>query len=153
MDAEISAAKDENTATLFEEYPIDCSIRKERGGEISVAGVGQQGHDDLALVLRPFGQMDRSPDRGARGDADQHALFPSDQLAGGKSVLVLHGDDLIINGGVQHVRDKAWPMPWILWAPAVPFVRRNIRIISRFRLLLWVQSPGQFRRRTLLSGQ
>ena len=56
------------------------------------------------------------------GDAHQHALLVADQTAGGKGVVVLHGDDLVIDGGVQHVRHKACADAWILCAPAVPLL-------------------------------
>ena len=37
-------------------------FRKQRGGEVTVAGIGQQDHNVLALVLRTLCQLDGSPD-------------------------------------------------------------------------------------------
>ena len=37
----------------------------------------------------------------------QHAFLMADQTAGSKGVVVLHGNDLVIDGGVQHVRYEA----------------------------------------------
>jgi len=42
-----------------------CSVGKECRGVIAVAAVRKQGHDGLALVLRPLGKLDRRPDRRA----------------------------------------------------------------------------------------
>ena len=80
---------------------------KQRGGQVTVAGIGQQNNDVLACVLRALCQLDGSPDGSTGGDAYQHAFLVADQTAGGKGVVVLHGDDLVIDGGVQHVRHKA----------------------------------------------
>ena len=83
------------------------SFSKQRGGQITVTGVGQQGHDGLALVLGALGQLDGRPQGRAGGDANQNALLLAHQLAGGKGILVLHGDDLVIHLGVQYIGDKA----------------------------------------------
>ena len=82
-------------------------FRKQRGGQVAVAGVGQQNNDILACVLRALCQLDGGPDGSTGGDAHQHAFLVTDQTAGSESVVVLHGDDLVIDGGVQHVRHKA----------------------------------------------
>ena len=41
------------------------SIRKQRGGQVAVAGVREQGHDGLSRVFGPLGQLncrvERSP--------------------------------------------------------------------------------------------
>ena len=51
------------------------SVREERGGEIAVAGVGQESHDGLARVLIPLCKLQGGKERGARGDAHQPALL------------------------------------------------------------------------------
>ena len=83
------------------------SVREQRSGEVTVTGVRQQGDNGLPLVFRPLGQRDGCPDRGTRGDADQNTFGLTDFFAGGKGSLVLHGDDLVIDTGVQHIRNKA----------------------------------------------
>ena len=42
-------------------------LLEQGGGEVAVAGVGQQGHDGLALVLRALGQLDGGPEGGTGG--------------------------------------------------------------------------------------
>ena len=37
----------------------------------------------------------------------RHTLLVADQLAGGESVLVCNGDDLVVDLGIQHVGHKA----------------------------------------------
>ena len=59
-------------------------LLEQGGGEVAVAGVGQQGHDGLALVLRALGQLDGGPEGGTGGDAHQNALGAADFLAGGE---------------------------------------------------------------------
>ena len=66
-------------------------FRKQRGGQVAVAGIGQQNNDILAGVLRALCQLDSSPDGSTGGDAYQHAFLVADQTAGGKGIIVLHG--------------------------------------------------------------
>ena len=66
-------------------------LLEQGGGEVAVAGVGQQGHDGLALVLGALGQLDGGPNRSAGGDADPHALLVADLLAGGKASSLVTG--------------------------------------------------------------
>ena len=80
---------------------------KQRGGQIAVAGVGQKDDDVLTGVLGALCQLDGSPDGSAGGDAHQHALLVADETAHSKGVLVFHGDDLVVDLGVQHVGHKA----------------------------------------------
>ena len=83
------------------------SVGKQRGGEIAVAGVGQQNDNGLAGVFRALGQLDGCPQRRAGGDADQHALAVPDLLAHGQGGIVVLGDGLIVDLGVQHIGDEA----------------------------------------------
>ena len=71
------------------------SFSKQRGGQITVAGVGQQDNDGLALDLGTLGELDTGPDGSAGGDTDQHTLAVADKLAGGKGVVIFDGDDLV----------------------------------------------------------
>ena len=83
------------------------SFSKQRGGQITVAGVGQQDDDVLAGVLGALCQLDGSPDSSTGGDAHQNAFLVADQAAGGKGVVIFDGDDLVVDLGVQHVGDEA----------------------------------------------
>ena len=83
------------------------SFSKQRGGQITVAGVGQQDDDVLACVLGTLCQLDGSPDSSTGRDAHQNAFLVADQAAGGKGVVIFDGDDLVVDLGVQHVGDEA----------------------------------------------
>ena len=80
---------------------------KQRGGQITVAGVGQQDDDVLACVLGALCQLDGSPDSSTGGDAHQNAFLVADQAASGKGVVIFDGNDLVVDLGVQHVGDEA----------------------------------------------
>lgn len=64
------------------------SFSKQRGGQITVAGVGQQDDDVLACVLGTLCQLDGSPDSSTGRDAHQNAFLVADQAAGGKGVVI-----------------------------------------------------------------
>ena len=83
------------------------SVLKERRGEITVAGVGQEGDDGLALVLGALGKLDARPDSRTGGNAHEHTLAMADKFSRSKGVVIRNGDDLVINAGIQHVRHKA----------------------------------------------
>ena len=83
------------------------SFSKQRGGQITVTGVGQQDDDVLACVLGALCQLDGSPDGSTGRDAHQNAFLVADQAAGGKGVVIFDGDDLVVDLGVQHVGDEA----------------------------------------------
>ena len=80
---------------------------KQRGGQVTVAGIGQQSNDLLACVLGALCQLQRSPDRSTGRDTHQNAFLVADQAAGGKGVVIFDGDDLVVDLGVQHVGDEA----------------------------------------------
>ena len=99
------------------------SVRKQRRGQIAVAGIGQEDDDVLARVLGPLGHLDGRPQGRAGGNADEDALGPADELAGGKRIFVLDRDDLVIDLGVQHVGDEARADALDLVRPATPVDR------------------------------
>ena len=83
------------------------SVREQRGGEVTVAGIREEDDDGLARVLRALGQLHGGMQGRTGGDADQHALFSADELAGGKGVFIGDGKDLVIDPGVEHIGDEA----------------------------------------------
>ena len=83
------------------------SVCKHRRGEVPFAGIGQKRHDDLACVFRALCKLCCRKDCRAGGDAHQNALAARQRAAGRKRVLVLHGENLIVNVGVQRIRHKA----------------------------------------------
>lgn len=62
----------------------------------------------------------RGPHGGAGRNAHKHALLVAHGAAGGKGVVVLDGDDLVVDPGVEDVGHKAGAVPWILCGPAWP---------------------------------
>ena len=80
---------------------------KQRGGQVTVAGIGQQNNNGLALVFGTLCQLDASPHSSAGRNANQYALRMTNLFAGGKSVVVLNGDDFVIDLGVQNIGHKA----------------------------------------------
>ena len=83
------------------------SVGEERRREIAVAGVGQQNDDGFALVLRTLGKLNGGPDGSAGGNADENALAAAKLLAGLECVVVVNGDDLVLDLRVEHLGDKA----------------------------------------------
>ena len=83
------------------------SIRKQRRGEVAVAGIRQQDHNGLARIFRPLCQLDRRPDGSACRNAHEDSLCLADLLTDGKGVLIFNRDDLVIDLRIQHLGDKA----------------------------------------------
>ena len=63
------------------------SFSKQRGGQITVAGVGQQDDDVLAGVLGALCQLDGGPDSSTGGDATRTPSLCRSG-AGGKGVVI-----------------------------------------------------------------
>ena len=80
---------------------------KHGGGQVAIAGIGQQRYDYLARVFGTLGQYGSGIYRRARGYAYQHAFLMGDFAAGRERILVFYRDDLVIYLGVQRVRHKA----------------------------------------------
>ena len=83
------------------------SVRKKRGRQVSVPGIRKQDNNCLSFIFGAFCQFYRGRDSRAGGNADKDAFLLSDESADGKSVFVLNGDDLVIDGGIQKLGDKA----------------------------------------------
>ena len=83
------------------------SVGEQCCGQVSVAGIGEKNDDRFAGVFGTLGKLDRGVQRCAGGNADQHALGFADQFAGSERVLVADGDDLVIDAGIERVRDES----------------------------------------------
>ena len=81
--------------------------REERRRDVALAGVGQHDRDPLALGLGALRDLERGVQRGAAGDAGQHALAARGQARGLERVLVVDGDDLVEQRAVEHRRHEA----------------------------------------------
>ena len=129
---------------------IPFLLRKQRGGIVAVAAVGQQRHDDLPLVFRQFRERDRAPERGARRDPDRDAFLPREELRRLEGGLVRRLDDLVIDLRVQHRRHEAGADALDLVRSTLSFRKdgRGLRLqrddldgrIHRFQVL---PGPGQ----------
>ena len=82
------------------------SVSEQRGREIAVTGIRQESDDRLAFILRPFCQFNGCPDGGTGGNAHKNALGFADLFAGCESVFILHGDDFVVNAGIEYLRHK-----------------------------------------------
>ena len=76
-------------------------------GEVSLACVWQQYYNRLALVLLALCKLDCSPQSRTRGYPDKNALRAGNAPACFKRVLVLNRDYLVVNLGVERVRNEA----------------------------------------------
>ena len=97
--------KDIGTSTLF---------RKERRREIPVAGIGENNHNSLSLVLGAFCQLFRSLISSARRYAYENSFAPRNQSARTESVLVGYGDYLVVYLRVQNVGNETRSDPLYL---------------------------------------
>ena len=82
-------------------------LREHGSGEVALAGIREQGDNGVACIFRSLGQLRRRKDRRAGRNADEQALLPRQRAAGGKGVLIFHGEDLVIDGGVERLRHEA----------------------------------------------
>ena len=80
---------------------------KQRGGQITVTGIRQNNDDVFAFVFGTFCKLDCCPYCRTGGNAYQHAFLMTDLSAGCKRILILYGDNFVINPGVQYVRYEA----------------------------------------------
>lgn len=83
------------------------SVLKQRCRQIAVAGIGKQDDDVLACVFGTLRKPDRRICRRTGGNADQHAFLFADELAGRERILVRYRDDLVVDAGIEYVRNKA----------------------------------------------
>ena len=83
------------------------SVLEQRGGQVAVTGIRQQGYDGLACVLRALGQLLGRPNGCTGADTGEHRVRLSQALAGGKSIFIGDGNDLVVNLGIQRIRNKA----------------------------------------------
>ena len=82
-------------------------FRKQRGGEVTVAGVREEDDDGLALIFRTPGQLNCCVERRAGGNAHKHALFSAYQTTRFECRFIFDGDYLVVNFRVQNLGNKA----------------------------------------------
>ena len=78
--------------------PHEISVR---GGEVSVARIGKDGHDVFPLVFGARGERGGCEERRTRGDAYEKPLYAGDLIFAGECVLIPHRDDLVNDTHVQ----------------------------------------------------
>src|SRR5258708_7164160 len=74
--------------------------------QVSLTGIGKHSHDAITRA-EAFRHLDRRPDIGTGGDADEHALFFAETARHLDRVLVGHGDDFVVYLAVQDAGDEA----------------------------------------------
>ncbi len=83
------------------------SVRKHRGGEIALAGVGQEDDNCFSGVLLALCKLQRCPNRGAGGNTHQEPFRFADSLSCCKGGFVFDGDNLVIHRRIQNVGNKS----------------------------------------------
>src|SRR6516225_6504913 len=79
---------------------------------------GRNDDDDvLALVLRTLSDLDRGRKGRARRDAYRNAFEPGNEAGVLKGLVIGHGDDFVIDLGVEDLGRKSGADPWNLVRP------------------------------------
>src|SRR5690625_7062876 len=84
-------------------------VREKDGGQVALAEVRDDRHDRLAGVLRPLGHIDSSLQGSTGGDAHEQALLPGGAAGGLDRVFAGDGDHLVVDAGVQDLRNEVGP--------------------------------------------
>ena len=82
-----------------------------RRGQVALSGVGEDGHDDLALVFGALGQPARGRDGRTRRDAHQQAVVGCKLAPGFERLFVGDGDDFVVDRGVKRFGDESGANP------------------------------------------
>ena len=82
-------------------------LGNERRRQVAVAGIREQRYDGLACVFRALGQLCRCPQSRTGGNADEQAFTVGELARCIEGILVLYTDDLVVNLGVEHIRNEA----------------------------------------------
>src|SRR5579884_3156101 len=94
-------------ACLIFRLPLVRVERIVRSWDIALAGLGKDGYDHVARVLRALGHLNRRPDRGAGGDAREDTFLFGQAAGHLHGILVLYGDDLVNDLGIENVGNEA----------------------------------------------
>src|SRR3990172_896151 len=93
-------------SSLLSIFALRCRLAlKHTGGEIPLSAVGKESDHPLAFS-ETRGHLERRPARGARRDAEEKPFFAREPLRHLCGLAVRHRDDLIIDPGIQDLRDK-----------------------------------------------
>ena len=84
-----------------------AEVVEEDGGEVALAGAGDDDDDELARVFGVVGELEGGVDGGAGGDADQDAFLFGQAAGHGEGVVVGDLDDLVDEVGVEDFGDEA----------------------------------------------
>ncbi len=99
---------------------------EERGREVTLAEIWDDRHDRLAGGFRALGNLDSCLQRCAGGDAHEEALFGCCAAGGGNGVVGGYGNNLVVDFGIEDVRDKVCTDALdLVWGPAFPSERRG----------------------------
>ncbi len=102
-------------------------------GEVSLAGVAQNGDYGLTFIGWAFGDLQGGIGVGTGRDAYQQTFLQSQLPGSFKGLLVGNGDNLIENIGIQYGRDKSG-------ADSLNFVRAGcVRVLVRVHGLARLQ--------------
>ena len=79
----------------------------EHGGEVALAGIGQQYYDPLALVLRALGYLCSCEGGSTTGDAYQQTVLCRQLTARADGIIILHVEYLVDDVGSIGLRHEA----------------------------------------------
>src|SRR5665647_3093365 len=84
-------------ATASLKIPVASCLLKQRRGQVSLAGIGEDYHDQLPLVLRATGDLATGEGGSAPGNADQEPLLARELPRDLESLVVFHLEDLVVD--------------------------------------------------------
>lgn len=73
------------------------SVGKKRRGEVSVSRVGQENNNCLSCVFGTLCKLDSRKCRSTGGNTHKNAFASADFLSCGKCILVVNGNNFVIN--------------------------------------------------------
>ena len=88
------------------DFAAGLLLCKHGGGEVALAGVGEDGDHGFAGVLRAGGEQNSGVEGGAGGDAGKDSLGAAQLPGGGVGLCLGDGEDLVIDAGIEDAGDK-----------------------------------------------
>ena len=103
-----------------------AEVFEEGGGEVALAGAGDDDDDEFAGVAGFLRDLEGGVDGGAGGDSYEEAFFFGETAGHGEGFVVGDLDDFVDEVGLEDLGMKPAPMPWILWGPGLPPERTGL---------------------------
>ena len=75
------------------------------GGQVTLSGIGHDGHDQVSGVFRTTSHLQGGPQRGSGRDPADHALLPGQSSGGFDGLLIPNRNDLVDDFEIQTPRE------------------------------------------------